>query len=391
MSLFHAHLSTAVKLVESYRHEIPFSTYIKDFFSANKKYGSRDRKRISALCYNYFRMGKNVSGKHTQEQILLATFLCEQEPCEMMEKLKPVWNKKITLSIQKKIAFVQQEFSLTDIFELKEFLSPQIDFENFCKSHLIQPDVFIRLRPKNIIGTKKKLEKCKLSFRRLDDDCIAFTNSVKINDYFIIDKEVVIQDYNSQKVLDYFIPQNAGFKTPLTSVWDCCAASGGKSILMYDIFNQRIDLTISDVRPNIILNLHKRFDIAGIKTYNYFIADLLEEQNNYPLKQQQVIICDAPCSGSGTWGRTPEMLTHFDVAKISTYQTMQQKIVSNVIPYLQNEGVFVYITCSVFKKENEDVVQYIQDNTGLKLLSQKLLTGYENKADTMFVAVFKKM
>jgi 16S rRNA (cytosine967-C5)-methyltransferase len=50
----------------------------------------------------------------------------------------------------------------------------------------------------------------------------------------------------------------------------------------------------------------------------------------------------------------------------------------------------LYITCSVFKKENEEVVEFIQGNSELELIKMELLKGYDKKADTMFAALFKK-
>ena len=69
---------------------------------------------------------------------------------------------------------------------------------------------------------------------------------------------------------------------------------------------------------------------------------------------------------------------------------MQQQIVSNVIPHLQKDGIFIYITCSVFKKENEEMVDYIKQKFHLQFLQMELLKGYDKKADSMFVAVFVK-
>ena len=53
-------------------------------------------------------------------------------------------------------------------------------------------------------------------------------------------------------------------------------------------------------------------------------------------------------------------------------------------------GSFVYITCSVFKKENEEVVTFIKENFHLKLKQMEVLKGYDKKADSMFVALFEK-
>ena len=66
---------------------------------------------------------------------------------------------------------------------------------------------------------------------------------------------------------------------------------------------------------------------------------------------------------------------------------MQIKIASNAIPYLQNGGLFFYITCSVFKQENEDVVAALKQKFHLQVLQMEYLKGYEVHADTMFVGV----
>jgi len=98
-----------------------------------------------------------------------------------------------------------------------------------------------------------------------------------------------------------------------------------------------------------------------------------------------------PCTGSGTWSRAPEQLYFFQPQKIKEYQALQKKIVANAISYLKRESYFLYITCSVFKAENEDVIKFIQNNFQLTLIKSELLTGYNKKANTMFAALFKKV
>jgi 16S rRNA (cytosine967-C5)-methyltransferase len=172
-------------------------------------------------------------------------------------------------------------------------------------------------------------------------------------------------------------------------VWDCCAGSGGKSILAVDVLKD-IDLTVSDIRPSIITNLKRRFEEAAIKNYTAVIADLTNLKSEIPRQKFDLIICDAPCTGSGTWSRTPEQLYFFDKEKIAYYSNLQKKIVTNTIPHLAKDGFFLYITCSVFKKENEEVVEFIQNNSKLQLVKQEVLTGYDKKADTMFTTLIKK-
>ena len=103
------------------------------------------------------------------------------------------------------------------------------------------------------------------------------------------------------------------------------------------------------------------------------------------------IILDAPCSGSGTWGRTPEMISQFEPQKIEFFQRLQKTIAANVIKFLKPGKPLIYITCSAFKAENEDVIDYLVKECGLKLEEMKVLAGYENKADSMFVARLVKI
>jgi 16S rRNA (cytosine967-C5)-methyltransferase len=390
MSRFHSYINTAAQLLKNYKGEVPLAIFLKSFFSSNKKYGSKDRKQITALCYNYFRIGFAIHKEPIEKKILTAFFLCEQEPSDLLEALMPEWNQHIQKPVYEKIQFLQNDFILKDIFPFAELLSNHIDAEKFCASFLEQPDLFLRIRPKTSVGLLKKLEKSNLYYTITDEDCIRLPNSTNVEDHFLIDKEVIIQDYNSQKVFDFFKPQHATYETPLTTTWDCCAASGGKSILLFDIFNQRLDLTVSDLRPSIILNLHQRFKKAGIKTYNYFIADVEKKDFEHPIKESSIIICDAPCTGSGTWSRTPEQLSFFDLNSLETFSNRQKSIGTNVIPYLKKDGLFVYITCSVFKQENEDVVDFIKEKFDLDLLEMHVLKGYDKKADSMFVAVLQK-
>ncbi len=156
--------------------------------------------------------------------------------------------------------------------------------------------------------------------------------------------------------------------------------------MLHDL-EPKIELLVSDVRENSLLNLQERFQLAGIKKYHQKVMDLLQN-NDQILHHYEFdgILLDAPCSGSGTWGRTPEMLYYFEKYKIENYVKLQKAIAENVIKYLKKDKPLIYMTCSVFKAENEDVVNYLTSNFDLKLEKMELIKGYQDKADSMFVA-----
>ncbi|MFC0772442.1 Fmu (Sun) domain-containing protein [Terrimonas alba] len=398
MNRYFSYLNSVVKIISHYQGDEPFSSFLKKYFSLNKKYGSKDRKQIGHLCYCYFRLGKAGTGLSMEERILTAFFLCSDVPNELLQQLKPGWNEQVSLDIKEKIAWLNayepdEQFSITDVFPWSEELSTGIVYEEFCESFFKQPDLFLRLRPGREKRVMEKLERAGISFKQVNDISLVLSNSSKLDDVIELNKEAVVQDYNSQRVGDLLTQFKNLNRTGPASVWDCCAASGGKSIMAKDILGN-VDLTVSDIRESIIHNLKKRFIEAGIHQYKSFKADLAnKDAKALPLGSGEgfdLIICDAPCSGSGTWSRTPEQLYYFEKEKISYYSGLQKRIVSNAIRQLMPGGYFLYITCSVFKQENEEVVEFIKNNFSLELVESKVLGGYNIKADSMFAALLKK-
>ncbi len=387
MSRFHSYLNSTVQILTEYDGKSPFSLFLRKFFSHYKKYGSRDRRLISDYCYQYFRIGKAFANHSIEERILIGRFLCSTGVNRMLEVHKPEWNDKAGLNLHEKLEMlhVKPEEVFSEIFRWGRELSPEIDSDAFAKSHLLQPNVFLRIRPNKKETVKLKLKGHHISFKEISNTTLAVEPNSKIDQVLKVDSEVVVQDLSSQRVGEYLAGVLEGDSL---KVWDCCAASGGKSIMAYDI-NPSIQLTVSDVRENILFNLEKRFEAAEIKNYKSVKLDLSNPES-IPDTPFDVIIADVPCTGSGTWGRTPEQLSYFETSKIKEYVDLQRKIVSNAIPNLKPGGYLVYITCSVFKKENEENVEYLANKFDLKEVGGSLLKGYDQKADSMFVSLLKK-
>jgi len=404
VSRFHSYLNSAKTILGRYKGDEPFSSFLKKYFAANKKFGSKDRKQVSHLCYCYFRLGKALKEIPAEERILAGLFLCWDEPNEILESLKPEWNQKIHMRLKEKCSLINaphmddsvgQECSMLNVFPWHDQLSNGMDHEKFSESFFIQPDLFLRLRPGNEHAVKGKLENAGISFEIVSDNCIALPNGSKVDDVIALNREAVVQDYNSQRTGQFLAlvrrrPSDEGRSDQVSDrVWDCCAASGGKSIMLHDLYPQ-MNITVSDKRESIIVNLKKRFKEAGITNYKSFVADLTVPGFEFGVSSFDLIIYDAPCTGSGTWSRTPEQLYFFEEQRIDEYASLQKKILSKVIAYLKPAGFILYITCSVFKKENEEIVDFLQHQYQLRLVKMELLKGYDKKADTMFAALLCK-
>lgn len=377
-----SYLQSSVEILAQYSGDIPFAAWLKNHFRQHKKFGSKDRRLIADLCFCYFRLGNAFAWQEREDRMLAAQLLCHRNSAFVRE-CKPEWQAVSDQSLQEKLQFLGASIDDT-IFPFPDELSPAIDQEAFRLSFLQQPDLFLRIRPGKEKAVHQKLQTAGIAFSG-DGSCLRMANTTKVDEIIRLDEEAVVQDISSQQVLQPLQQQVPSLPSPATA-WDCCAASGGKTILLHDTF-PRLRITASDIRESILFNLRNRLKRAGVAADRTFVADVSSPR--FSLRQKfDIILCDAPCSGSGTWGRTPEQLSFFPNEKIDTYADLQKRIALNASKYLQPKGYFLYITCSVFRKENESVVAYLQQHAGLQVLSQQYFTGYEKKGDTLFAALF---
>lgn len=387
MSRHHSHIASAIKIIDTCKAGEPLAHHLKKFFAADKKYGSKDRKAISSLCYNFYRLGKALPACSIEERILAAVFLCNTEGNELLAALQPAYHEKIKLGYAQKCSFLR--INEDELFPLSSGLSEQIDKGRFIKSFLHQPLFYLRLRPGKALKVQEKLTAANIAFTEITNNCIALQPAIKIEELLTINKEAVVQDRSSQQVFNFLL-QDDIYLPAHVNAWDCCAASGGKSILLYDILQGNVQFTVTDIRENILHNLKNRFADAGIKKYKSFVADLSQNATALFADKFDLIICDAPCTGSGTWARTPEQVVFFTENQIKIYAQQQEKIASSALQYLKDGALFFYITCSVFAQENEDITAQLLKKNTLTLLHSEYIEGYDMAADTMYVAVMKK-
>ena len=375
------------QVFKSYDGLQPLHRFLFTYFKQHKQMGSSDRRWATRYIYSFFRLGKALMKEDPLLRLAIADFLCNQTLSLIVETKLPEFKDPINLSVQENIASISNiypSFTLSVVFIFNENLSKDIEKQDFYESFFVQPDLFLRVKPSYINQLIKTLKEAEIAVEEISKTTLALPNGTKLEKIVPSQQNYQVQDLSSQKTGDFFEPQTWDYW------WDCCAASGGKSLLLHDL-EPSVQLLVSDVRENSLNNLEERFREAGLKKYQKKVLDLLQN-NDQDLHHYEFdgIILDAPCSGSGTWGRTPEMLYYFDSHKISYFSKLQTAIAGNVVKYLKTGKPLIYITCSVFKQENEEVVAWIEENLPLQLEKMEVIKGYKDKADTMFIARFLK-
>ena len=294
---------------KAYDGSVPLSIYLKDYFRTQPKLGSRDRRLLSDMAYCWYRCSKGFTNAALsfQERMQCALFLCSGNAAALARLLPADWQEQPE-DVPERIAFLGaagHTFSLDAIFPFSVPISEGIEKKTWLLSLLQQPALFLRVR-KLHEHIEARLVQKELPFNWLTNDCLELPNGTSVQELFPEDAYVV-QDASSQATGDYFQPE------PDTTWWDCCAGAGGKALLLCDM-EPGVKLTVSDKRNSILHNLRQRFNQYRLAQPKSIITDVADEKALRKVLGNlrfDAIICDAPCTGSGTWARTPEQLYFF--------------------------------------------------------------------------------
>ncbi|MBC7425625.1 MAG: hypothetical protein H7321_03730 [Bacteroidia bacterium] len=392
-------IKTVRNLIETYTFKVPFHHHFQFHARSNKQWGSSDRRFYRHACYSLFRLGKAFRDMDFETKLALGLYLNSDDYRDYIRFL--IKEKNIdwllddsVITIQNKIENIQihfPEFKLTDIFPALDEVSDSIDKEKFVESIWKQKRVWLKPAKGLLKEAEVLLEKIHINYT-LNANAIAVANGENIEP--LIKKGLAqVMDLSSQQAAAK-VTINSGEK-----IWDCCAGAGGKSLYVANE-NEGVNLFASDLRSTAIDNLLERFRSMNLKLPFSAVADLemlppdlfFTHPGISPVTAGKgffdAILMDAPCTGSGTWGRTPEYLPVFKAIDIDEAHNKQFALASSVLRFLKPGGKLYYITCSVYKKENEDVVEKLTLIHDLIIESSNLITN--DDADTLFVAVLKK-
>ena len=197
---------------------------------------------------------------------------------------------------------------------------------------------------------------------------------------------VLIQDRASQKVARFLDAK------PGMSVLDCCAAPGTKTIQVAALMNNTGSITACDqteTRVKLIQDLCRR---TGVKNCSAIIRDASRPDGSLKEKSFDRILVDAPCSGLGDLSHKPEIRLHITPQDIDTLCELQRKILNTSAMYLKKDGILVYSTCTLNKKENENQIQkFLKQNPDFRLNAEKTCFPFEEDSDGFYMAQLQRI
>jgi 16S rRNA C967 or C1407 C5-methylase (RsmB/RsmF family)/NOL1/NOP2/fmu family ribosome biogenesis protein len=166
----------------------------------------------------------------------------------------------------------------------------------------------------------------------------------------------------SSMFLGQALKQTADLSQPLR-VLDLCAAPGGKSTHIQSLISKDSLLVSNEVirsRANVLKDNMIKWGAENVVVTNNDPKDFSKLENYF-----DVIVVDAPCSGSGLFRRDPEAIEEWSENNVQLCSQRQQRILADIIPALKNNGMLIYSTCSYSKEEDEDIVNWMKEELPL--------------------------
>ena len=161
---------------------------------------------------------------------------------------------------------------------------------------------------------------------------------------------------------------------PGMQVLDLCAGAGGKSFAVASSMAGKGQIHAFDTHGGRLQELGKRMQRAGARNIQHRKLPLDAAGSAAILDPHMAamdrVIVDAPCSGSGTWRRSPDLRWRHDSAALDALARLQNSLIREGAGLVKPGGRLIYMTCSVFEMENEAVVEaFLADNPDWKPLN----------------------
>jgi len=162
----------------------------------------------------------------------------------------------------------------------------------------------------------------------------------------------------SSMFLEHALKQTVDLSQPL-KVLDLSAAPGGKSTHIQSLISKESLLVSNEVirsRANILKDNIIKWGCNNVIVTNNDPRDFTRLENYF-----DVIVVDAPCSGSGLFRRDEGAIGEWSENNVQLCSQRQQRILADAWPALKKGGILIYSTCSYSKEEDEEIVEWMND------------------------------
>lgn len=195
---------------------------------------------------------------------------------------------------------------------------------------------------------------------------------------------ISIQDEASQLIARIVDPQ------PDEEILDVCSAPGTKANHMAELMQNKGHIVCGDLHPHRVELIREGAKRLGITIMEPMVMDATELAE---IKGQMFdrVLCDVPCSGYGVLARKSDIKYHMKSEDMDTLIPIQKKILSKSAEHVKPNGILVYSTCTLNKKENEKQIQaFLKEHDDFMLVEERTIFPFEAHSDGFYMAKLQR-
>ncbi len=156
------------------------------------------------------------------------------------------------------------------------------------------------------------------------------------------------------------------------SILDLCAGLGGKSTHLAELMGGKGWILALDMSRGRLIRLAQSSCRLGIGCIQPIVADATDRLSSFVRYPFDKVLIDGPCSGLGNISRHPDGKWVRDEGDIKRLALLQKGILNEAVPLLRKDGTMLYVTCTVSREENEEVVSdFLEENKEMALENLK--------------------
>jgi len=234
--------------------------------------------------------------------------------------------------------------------------------EEICKNSNIKPKITIRVNSLKI-NKQELIEKLKEKGIECNEP------QEKVDDFLILEKIKNIENIDEFKkgyftIQDISAGQTARILNPQPGelVLDACSAPGGKTTYMAELMKNKGKIEAWDIHEHRTKLVEQNAQRLGINIIETKGKDASLYDESFKEKFDKILL-DVPCLGIGVIKRKPDIKWQRKPEDVEKITKIQKEILNNCSKYLKRDGAMVYSTCSILKKENQDVIdEFLKEN-----------------------------
>ena len=195
---------------------------------------------------------------------------------------------------------------------------------------------------------------------------------------------ISIQDEASQLIARIVDPQ------PDEEILDVCSAPGTKANHMAELMQNKGHIVCGDLHPHRVELIREGAKRLVITIMEPMVMDATELAE---IKGQMFdrVLCDVPCSGYGVLARKSDIKYHMKSEDMDTLIPIQKKILSKSAEHVKPNGILVYSTCTLNKKENEKQIQaFLKEHDDFMLVEERTIFPFEAHSDGFYMAKLQR-